>query len=94
MSGPITLDEEVAELGYDAHIGSVFEKENGWHVNLMPPNALEDLPSDWKTRAAKKCYGLLTVIVPLAQDLLVPKLKRNEPRDIIHSQWAKSMGLC
>jgi len=91
---PITRDDEVAALGYDAHIGSVFEKENGWHVNLMPERALGGLPSDWKDRQARKSYGLLTVIVPSVADLLVPKLLRGEPRDISHSQWAHAMGLC
>jgi len=91
---PITLDEEVAALGYEAHIGSSFEQENGWHVNLMPPRALEGLPSDWKHRATSKSYSLLTVIVPSVEDLLSPKLKRGEARDIAHSQWAKSIGLC
>jgi len=91
---PITQDDEVAALGYEAHIGSSFEKENGWHVNLMPPRALEGLLPDWKNRATAKNYGLLTVIVPSVEDALVPKLKRGEPRDIAHSQWAKSLGLC
>jgi hypothetical protein len=26
-------------------------------------------------------------------DLLVPKLKRNEPRDRAHADWAKRIGL-
>jgi hypothetical protein len=91
---PITQDDEVAELGYEAQIGSVFEKENGWHINLMPPGALKDLPPGWKDRAVRKRYGFLTVIVPVAPDLLVPKLKRGEARDLLHSQWAKAIGLC
>jgi hypothetical protein len=91
---PITLDDEVAGLGYEAHIGSSFEQENGWHVNLMSPLALDGLPTDWRSRAITKDYDLLTVIVPSANDLLVPKLKRGEPRDTSHSQWAKSIGLC
>jgi hypothetical protein len=91
---PITQDDEVAALGYEAHIGSSFEQENGWHVKLMPPRALEGLPFDWKNRAATKSYDLLTVIVPSVEDILVPKLKRGETRDISHSRWAKSVGLC
>jgi hypothetical protein len=91
---PITQSDEVAALGYEAHIGSSFEQENGWHVNLMPPLALEGLPSDWKSRATTKSYDSLSVIVPSVDDILIPKLKRGEPRDTSHSQWAKSVGLC
>ena len=91
---PITQSDEVAALGYEAHIGSPFEQENGWHVNLMSPLALEGLPVDWKNRAVRKSYGLLSVIVPAVVDILVPKLKRGDPRDVSHSQWAKSVGLC
>ena len=91
---PITTDEEVAALGYEAHIGSSFELDHGWHVNLMPPFALNGLPSDWRDRAVSKRYALLTVIVPSAQDLLVPKLVRAEPRDLAHAQWTRSLGLC
>ena len=91
---PITLDDDVAALGYEAHIGSSFEQENGWHINLMSPLALEGLPSDWRNRAITKIYGSLSVTVPSVLDLLVPKLKRGEPRDISHSQWAKMVGLC
>jgi hypothetical protein len=90
---PITTDNEIAELCYDALIGSPFERANGWHVNLMPPGALEGLPTDWKTRASTKAYRLLTVEVPAAEDLLVPKLKRGEPRDLAHRQWALYNGL-
>ena len=91
---PITLDDDVAALGYEAHIGSAFEQKNGWHVNLMPPLALEGLPTGWKDRAESKKYGPLSVIVPAVEDLLTPKLKRGQPRDLAHSQWAKSVGLC
>ena len=90
---PITQDDEIAELCYEAHIGSVFERENGWHINLMPNGALSGLPSDWPTRAVEKTYGLLTVQVPLPEDLLVPKVKRGEPRDLAHQQWARYNGL-
>ncbi len=90
----ITHDEKIAELGYDAHIGSPFEKEHGWHINLMPEYALNGFPLDWRDRCVKKVYGQLTVVVPSAEDLLVPKLIRGEPRDIAHAQWTRSLGLC
>jgi hypothetical protein len=90
---PITMDDEVALLGYEAHMGSTFEKENGWHVNLMPERALDGLPSDWRDRAMKKSYGLLTVVVPAAKDLLVPKLNRGERRDLAHAEWTRALGL-
>jgi hypothetical protein len=91
---PITLDDEVAALGHEAHIGSSFEKENGWHVNLMPERALDGLPSDWRDRAMKKSYGRLAVVVPAAKDLLVPKLNRGERRDLAHAEWTRALGLC
>jgi hypothetical protein len=91
---PITENDEIASLGYEAHIGSAFERENGWHVNLMPPDALSGMPVDWPERAVTKTYGLLKVVVPIAQDLLVPKLARGEPRDRAHAEWAKRVGLC
>jgi hypothetical protein len=90
---PITRDDEIAELCYEAHIGSPFERENGWHINLMPDEALEGMPSDWQKRGFKKKYGLLTVEVPAPEDLLVPKLKRGEARDLAHHQWALYNGL-
>jgi hypothetical protein len=91
---PITESEEVAALGYEAHIGSEFERENGWHVNLMPPDALSHFPSDWRERAARKKYGSLTVTVPSVSDLLVPKLERGERRDVAHAEWSRRVGLC
>jgi hypothetical protein len=91
---PITQDEEVAALGYEAHIGSSFEQQNGWHVNLMPADALNSFPDNWKNRAMKKRYGLLTVVVPAVADLLAPKLSRGEPRDHAHALWARESGLC
>jgi hypothetical protein len=91
---PITDNEEVAELGYAAQIGSAFEEEYGWHVNLMPAFALSGLPSDWKTRSTRKASGKLLVVVPAAADLIVPKLNRGEPRDRAHADWAKDLGLC
>ena len=90
---PITEDEEVAALGYEAMIGSEFEKERGWHVNLMPRAALGGLPADWETRASRAAYGRLTVIVPAAADLLVPKLARGEARDLKHAQYAQELNM-
>ena len=71
-----------------------FEQEHGWHVNLMPEYALTGFPVDWKARAVSKNYGLLRVIVPSAKDLLIPKLSRGEPRDRVHAEWTRSLGLC
>lgn len=90
---PITDSEEVAELAYEALIGSEFEKFHGWHVNLMPSMALQGLPVDWKSRSRKAHYGNLTVEIPAVADLLEPKLKRNEPRDRAHRDYAISLGL-
>lgn len=88
---PITDSEEIALLGYDALIGSEFEKQHGWHVNLMPQAVLREFPADWRVRSKSQTYGLLTVVVPSVADLLIPKLKRGEPRDIKHAQWAKEI---
>ena len=90
---PVTEDDCVAELAYDAMIGSEFELEHGWHVNLMPRSALAALPAGWEQRTAWKIYGKLTVTVPAPADLLAPKLQRGEPRDRAHAEWAKSLGL-
>ncbi len=90
---PITDSDEVARLCYDALIGSEFERIHGWHVNLMPDTVLREFPVDWRNRAATQNYGLLRVTVPAAGDLLVPKLKRGEPRDHAHLAWAKLIGL-
>ena len=90
---PVTEDEAVARLGYDAVIGSEFELKHGWHVNLMPVAALDGLPKGWETRANRKTYGRLTVVVPSAKDLLAPKLRRGEPRDLKHAEWASTVGL-
>ncbi|MCS7049533.1 MAG: hypothetical protein NZ483_09615 [Verrucomicrobiae bacterium] len=90
---PITDDEELARLAYDAMIGSEFELEHGWHVNLMPKAVLSELPTGWETRASKKTYCNLTVTVPSPQDLIAPKLRRGEPRDLKHADWARSVGL-
>lgn len=90
---PVTDSDEVARHCYEAVIGSDFERQHGWHVNLMPDFVLRELPSDWLVRAATKDYGQLAVTVPSPNDLLVPKRKRNEPRDRAHEAWAKSLGL-
>jgi hypothetical protein len=88
---PVTDSYAVAFLGYEAMIGSEFEKENGWHVNLMPRQVLNEMPADWQNRAKQKTYRHLLVIVPSVPDLLAPKLKRGEPRDKLHSEWANQL---
>ncbi|MDB6025124.1 MAG: hypothetical protein JWM68_1347 [Verrucomicrobiales bacterium] len=90
---PITDSDEIARLCYDALIGSEFEQKHGWHVNLMPDLVLREFPADWEIRAVKKNYGFLEVAVPIPKDILIPKLKRNEPRDRAHAAWAKQVGL-
>ena len=90
---PITDSEEVARLCYDALIGSEFELKHGWHVNLMPRLVLRELPAGWPGRATVKTYGLLTLEVPSPADLLVPKRKRDEPRDRAHEEWTRRVGL-
>jgi hypothetical protein len=90
---PITDDEEVAKLCYESLIGSPFELEHGWHVNLMPHAVLRQFPASWLERALVTHYGHLTVTVPEVADLLAPKLGRGEPRDLAHAQWAREHGL-
>jgi hypothetical protein len=90
---PVTDSDEIAERCYDALIGSEFEQRNGWHVNLMPASVLREFPFDWRVRAAEKNYGLLLVVVPGPEDLLVPKRKRDEPRDRAHVAWAVRVAL-
>ena len=90
---PVTDSDEVAMHCYEALIGSEFERTHGWHVNLMPESVLNDLPADWPQRATEKQIARLHVLVPAPADLLVPKLKRNEPRDRAHADWAKRIGL-
>ena len=90
---PITDSEEVARLCYDALMGSEFEQKHGWHVNLMPDLVLREFPPEWPERLSRKTYGLLLLEVPSPSDLLVPKRKRNEPRDRAHDTWARSVGL-
>jgi len=89
---PVTTSQAVALLGYEAMMGSEFEKEHGWHVNLMPTAVLLEMKAGWENRASKKIYGRLEVTVPAVEDLLVPKLKRGEPRDILHASWAKQLS--
>ena len=90
---PVTDSDEVAALCYEALIGSEFERTHGWHVNLMPDTVLRELPADWENRATRRQIGPLQLIVPAPADLLVPKLKRNQPRDRAHADWAKVAGL-
>lgn len=90
---PITDSDEIASFCYDAVIGSEFEREHGWHVNLMPQSVLRELPADWPARATRREYGKVTLVVPHPKDLLAPKLKRGEPRDLKHFDWAKRIGL-
>lgn len=90
---PITDSDEVAMHCYEALIGSEFERTHGWHVNLMPATVLRELPAGWEERAAEREIGKLRLIVPAPADLLAPKLRRNEPRDRSHAEWARSVGL-
>jgi hypothetical protein len=64
-----------------------------WHVNLLPASVLQEFPAGWEIRASKRTYGKLTAVVPAPGDILVPKLKRDEPRDRAHAEWAKRLGL-
>ena len=90
---PVTDSDEVAMLCYEALIGSEFERTHGWHVNLMPPTVLLGLPSGWEQRATLRQIGALHLTVPAPADLIVPKLKRDEPRDRAHAEWARHIGL-
>ena len=90
---PVTDSEEVAMRCYEALIGSEFERTHGWHVNLMPDTVLRELPVGWEGRATNRQIGRLRLIVPAPSDLLAPKLKRNEPRDRVHAEWAQRVGL-
>ncbi len=51
---PVTESDAVAELAYDALIGSDFEREHGWHVNLMPRMVLDQFPGGWKDRCFRQ----------------------------------------
>lgn len=90
---PVTDSDEVAARCYEALIGSEFERTHGWHVNLMPESVLRELPAGWEQRTATRLIGKLQLRVPAPADLLVPKLRRNEPRDRAHAEWARSIGL-
>lgn len=90
---PITDSDEIAARCYDAMIGSEFEQQHGWHVNIMPETVLREFSPDWVQRAHRRTYGLLSVVVPEVEDLLVPKRRRNEPRDRAHGDWARRIGL-
>ena len=74
-------------------IGSDFERTHGFHINAMPREALLGLAAGWETRAAREALGILSVVVPSPADLLVPKLRRGEPQDIRHRDWAEKVGL-
>ena len=90
---PVTDCEAVAELANDALIGSEFERAHGWQVNLMPRMVLDQLPTGWRERSALAEYGHLTLIVPSAADLLAPKLRRGEPRDLREDAVGRAVGL-
>ncbi len=90
---PVTDSDEVATHCYEALIGSEFERTHGWHINLMPESVLRELPACWEQRATTRLIGKLHLRVPSPADLLAPKLRRNEPRDRAHAEWAKSIGL-
>jgi len=90
---PITDSDEIARLCYEAVIGSEFERLHGWHVNLMPDSVLREFPKDWTERASRKDYNQLCLEVPSPADLLIPKLKRGEPRDHAQAAWTKRIGL-
>ncbi len=90
---PITDSEAIAELAWDAVIGSDFEKQHGWHVNLMPDAVLKSFPEGWRDRVTGRHYGQLHLVVPSAADLLAAKAKRGDPRDVAHAKWATDLGL-
>ncbi|MBE2284538.1 MAG: hypothetical protein IAE77_13865 [Prosthecobacter sp.] len=91
---PVTESDAIAELAYDALIGSEFEQTHGWHVNLMPRMVLDHLPAGWRDRAFAQTYrDKLKLIVPAVADLLAPKRMRNEARDREHEAFAAKLGL-
>jgi len=59
----------------------------------MPDAVLNEFPPDWQRHAVLRQIGLLKLTVPSPNDLLAPKLKRGDPRDIKHAEWAKQIGL-
>jgi hypothetical protein len=90
---PVTDSDEVAAHCYAALIGSEFEQTHGWHIILMPATVLGGLPPEWQARATHRGIGRLALTVPAPADLLAPKLRRNEPRDRAHAEWARRAGL-
>ncbi|MBI4658575.1 MAG: hypothetical protein HY735_06955 [Verrucomicrobia bacterium] len=90
---PVTDSDEVAMHCYEALIGSEFERTHGWHVNLMPDTVLRELPEGWEQRATVRQVHRLRLRVPAPADLIAAKLKRNDPRDHTHAEWAKRIGL-
>lgn len=90
---PVTDSDALAWMCYDALIGSEFERTHGWHVNLLPASVLEEFPEGWECRATRRIYDMMTVTIPAPVDILAPKLKRNEPRDRAHAEWAKKIGI-
>lgn len=90
---PVTDSDALAWMCYDAMIGSEFEQAHGWHVNLLPASVMKEFPEGWEIRASRRTYGNLTVVVPSPADILVPKLRRNEPRDRSHAEWAENLGI-
>ena len=59
----------------------------------MPETVLHELPADWEKRATVRQIDQLRLTVPAASDVLAPKLRRNEPRDRVHAEWARQVGL-
>ncbi len=62
-------------------------------MNLMPKAVLRELSDGWESRAATKEYGHLSVTVPAPADLMASKIRRGEPRDLKHADWAVTIGL-
>ncbi|MBI5757007.1 MAG: hypothetical protein HZA46_00655 [Planctomycetales bacterium] len=89
----ITDSDEVASLCYECLIGSDFERQHGWHVNLMPDVVLRQFPEGWRARATVEINGRLTLTVPDPVDILKAKLSRGDPRDKAQATWARSIGL-
>jgi hypothetical protein len=92
VNSPPATPAEVIDVAAEL-IGSEFERQRGWHVNLLPRSVLDELPANWRERALLANYGQLELIVPSVADLLAPKLRRGEPRDRAHAAWAKVQGL-
>src|SRR5215216_5175387 len=77
---PLTDSEEIARICYEGLIGSDFERNHGFHINLMPDAVVNEFPAGWRERSVVRSFDLLTLIVPQPKDLLVPKLKRGDSR--------------